>query len=71
MKCLFRVCIAVSALSVALLLSGCERDIARTQETEIKDDGTVKTTEKTVTQGADGETTITETETTRKPGDPD
>jgi hypothetical protein len=66
------VIVATLALAgFALLAGGCEREIAHTEETKIKDDGTVKTKEKTVTEGTDGDTTVTEKETTRKPGDPD
>lgn len=50
-------------------LGGCENEIARTEETEIKDDGTVKTRERTVTEDMDGDTTVTETETVKRPGD--
>jgi hypothetical protein len=62
---------ATALAGLTLLAGGCEREIAHTERTEIKDDGTVKMEEKTVTEGSDGRTTVTETETTRKPGDPD
>lgn len=65
------VIVATLALAgFALLAGGCEREIAHTEETKIKNDGTVETKEKTVTEDADGDTTVTEKETTRKPGDP-
>lgn len=47
---------------------GCEKEVAHTKETEIKDDGTVKTKEKTVTEDADGDRTVTEEKTTKTPG---
>jgi hypothetical protein len=53
----------------AFVSGGCENEIARTEETKIKDDGTVRTKEKTVTEDVDGDTTVTETETTKRPGD--
>lgn len=64
--------VSVLALAgLALICSGCEREIARTEETTIKDDGTVQTKEKSVTEEADGDRTVTETETTHKPDNPD
>ena len=54
---------------LACVSGGCENEIARTEETQIKDDGTVKTREKTVTEDVDGDTTVTETETIKRPGD--
>jgi hypothetical protein len=53
------------------LLGGCEREIGHTERTEIKNDGTVKTEEKTVTEGPGNRTTVTETRTTDRPGDAD
>jgi len=61
----------VALAGFACLCSGCEREVGHMKETEIKDDGTVKTKEKTVTEDATGDTTIKETETTKKPGTPD
>ena len=52
---------------VALLAGGCEREVAHTERTEIKDDGTVKKQEKTVTEGPGDRTTVTEEKTTEKP----
>jgi hypothetical protein len=62
---------ALALSGVALVAGGCERELGHTEKTEIKDDGTVKTEEKTVTEGPGNKTTVTETETTEKPGDPD
>ena len=63
------VCVMLAGMSV--LSIGCEDEIARTSETEIKDDGTVKTKEKTVTERSDGGVTVTEEKTERKPGTPE
>lgn len=62
---------ATALAGLTLLAGGCEREVAHTERTEIKDDGTVKMQEKTVTEGPGGRTTITEKETTEKPGNPD
>jgi len=53
--------------ALSLFAAGCEREIAHTEETEIKDDGTVKSKEKTVTQDSEGRTTVTEERKTEKP----
>jgi hypothetical protein len=64
----------LSGLSIALVgaagllsLAGCEREISHTEKTEIKDDGTVKSKERTVTQSPDGKTTVTEERKTTDP----
>jgi hypothetical protein len=62
---------ALALSGVALVAGGCEREIGHTEKTEIKDDGTVKTEEKTVTEGPGNKTTVTETETVDRPGEPD
>jgi hypothetical protein len=60
----------ITALAgVALCAGGCEREIAHTERTEIEDDGTVKTKEKTVTEGPGNRTTVTEERTVDEPGD--
>ncbi|MCI0348666.1 MAG: hypothetical protein L0Y44_09110 [Phycisphaerales bacterium] len=48
-------------------LSGCENEIARESDVDIKDDGTVKTREKTVTENPDGSTTVREEKETTRP----
>jgi len=63
--------LCVMLAGITVLSVGCDNQIARTSETEIKDDGTVKTREKTVTENSDGGVTVTEEKTERKPGDPD
>ena len=60
----------VALAGLACLCGGCEREIGSVKETEVKDDGTVKTKEKTVTEDATGDTIIKETETTKKPDNP-
>ena len=49
------------------LLTGCEREVSRTDETKVKNDGTVETKEKKVTENPDGTVTKTEKKTTEKP----
>ena len=58
---------AMSALGASLLMVGCERTVSQTEETKVKDDGTVKTKEKTVTEAPDGSLTKTETKKTTEP----
>ena len=60
----------VALASLACFCGGCEREVGSMKETEVKDDGTVKTKEKTVTEDATGDTIIKETETTKKPDNP-
>ncbi|MCI0348664.1 MAG: hypothetical protein L0Z53_04495 [Acidobacteriales bacterium] len=59
------------ALGIALVglagLSGCENEIARESDVDIKDDGTVRTREKTVTENPDGSTTVREEKETTRP----
>jgi hypothetical protein len=59
---------AISALGLSFLTVGCDRTVSQTEETKVKEDGTVKSKEKTVTESPDG--TITKTET-RKSTEPD
>jgi len=63
---------AMSALSLSLLLVGCDRQVSSEKSTDVKSDGTVKTKEKTVTESPDG--TVTKKEETKKttpPKNPD
>ena len=62
-------CIAISALSLALLLVGCDRQVSSEKSSEVSSDGTVKTKEKTVTQSSDG--TVTKTEESKKTTPPE
>lgn len=56
-----------TALLVPAALCGCDREVAHQKTVDIKDDGTVKTKEKTVTKDADGGTTVTEEHKTERP----
>jgi hypothetical protein len=55
---------AISGLSLSFITVGCEREVAHTEETKVKSDGTVKTKEKTVTESPDGTLHQTESKTT-------
>jgi hypothetical protein len=58
------VCVATSALALSFLLAGCDREVSNTKSSSVSNDGTVKSTEKTVTQSKDG--TVTKTEESKK-----
>lgn len=58
---------AMSALSLSFLMTGCERTVSQTEETKVKNDGTVESKEKKVTENPDGTVTKTEKKTTDKP----
>jgi hypothetical protein len=57
-------CVAMSALALSFLLVGCDREVSNTKSSSVSSDGTVKSTEKTVTQSKDG--TVTKTEESKK-----
>jgi len=57
-------CVATSALALSFLLVGCDREVSNTKNSSVSSDGTVKSTEKTVTQSPDG--TVTKTEESKK-----
>ena len=57
-------CVAMSALALSFLLVGCDREVSNTKNSSVSSDGTVKSTEKTVTQSPDG--TVTKTEESKK-----
>ena len=63
-NCMVGICAATSALALAFLLVGCDRQVSHTESTSVSSDGTVKSKEKTVTQKSDG--TVTKTEETKK-----
>jgi hypothetical protein len=67
MKRIAHFAILAFAFLVMSTFTGCDQEIARTKSVDVKDDGTVKTKEKTVTQDADGGTTVTEETKTTKP----
>jgi hypothetical protein len=62
-------CVATSAMALSFLLVGCDREVSNTKSSSENKDGTVKSTEKTVTQAPDG--TTTKTEETKKTTPPD
>ena len=62
-------CMAVSALAMTLLLVGCDRQVSSDTKSSTSSDGTVKTTDKSVTQAPDG--TVTKTEETKKTTPPE
>jgi hypothetical protein len=57
----------MSALGLSFLTVGCERTVSQTEETKVKNDGTVESKEKKVTENPDGTVTKTETKKTEKP----
>ena len=63
------ICVATAALTLPLLLVGCDRQVSNTESTSVSSDGTVKSKEKTVTQSKDG--TVTKTEESKKTTPPD
>jgi len=58
---------AASVLGFSLLTVGCDKTVSQTEETKVKDDGTVKSKEKTVTESPDGTINKTETKKTTEP----
>ena len=58
---------AMSALALSCLLVGCDRQVSKTQSSSVSSDGTVKSTEKTVTKAPDGSVTKTEETKTTAP----
>jgi hypothetical protein len=61
-------CGAMSALALSFLLVGCAHEVSHTKKSSVSSDGTVKSTEKTVTQSQDG--TVTKTEEFKKTSPP-
>lgn len=57
------ICVAMSLLTVPLLV-GCAHEISHTKKSSVSSNGTVKSTEQTVTQSSDG--TVTTTEESKK-----
>lgn len=58
---------AGSALALSGLLFGCAREISHTETNKVRNDGTVDTKEKTVTQNPDGTVTKKEESKTTRP----
>jgi len=68
MRHLSRTLLTVTTLAgLAVFASGCEREVTHSEKTEIKDDGTIKSKEKTVSEGPGNRTTVTEESSTKKP----
>ena len=68
-NCMSVMCVATSAVALSFLLIGCDREVSNSKSSSENKDGTVKSTEKTVTQAPDG--TTTKTEETKKTTPPD
>ncbi len=60
----------IAVLGTSFLLAGCEREVSKTEDVKVKDDGTVKSKEKTVTENSDGTVTKKETQKTTTPDKP-
>ena len=69
MKRMAVMCVAMSALALSFLLVGCDREVSNSKSSSVSNDGTVKSTEKTVTQSKDG--TVTKTEESKKTTPPE
>ena len=61
---------AISVLGLSFLTVGCGHTISKTEESRVSSDGTVKSTEKTVTRNPDGSVTRTESKKTSSPDRP-
>ena len=57
-------CVATAALALSFLLVGCAHEVSSSKSSSVSSDGTLKSTEKTVTQANDG--TVTKTEESKK-----
>jgi hypothetical protein len=57
-------CVAMSALALSFLVVGCAHEVSHTKKSSVSSNGTVKSTETTVTQSNDG--TVTKTEESKK-----
>ena len=60
----------MTILGLSFLMVGCERQVSKTEDVKVKDDGTVKSKEKTVTENPDGTVTKKESEKTTAPPKP-
>ena len=57
-------CVATSALALSFLLVGCAHEVSHSKTSSVSSNGTVKSTEKIVTESPDG--TLTKTEESQK-----
>jgi hypothetical protein len=55
------------SIAASLLTVGCGHTLSKTQETHVSRDGTVRTSEKTVTENPDGSISRSETKKTDRP----
>ena len=60
-------CYIAAGFVGAALLSGCDRTVSHTEDVKVRNDGSVKAKEQTVTEHSDGTVTKTETKTDTKP----
>jgi hypothetical protein len=58
---------AMSALALSFLTTGCDRTVSESEQTKVKNDGTVESKDKKVVQHPDGTVTKEEKKTTDKP----
>jgi protein involved in sex pheromone biosynthesis len=61
---------ALAVVGTSLVLAGCEREVSKTEDVKVKEDGSVKTKEKTVTENPDGTVTKKETQKSTTPEKP-
>jgi len=61
--------VTVAAMSVlaSFLTVGCEHTVSRTETTRVRSNGSVKTSEETITESPNGTVTKTETKKTTAP----
>ena len=64
MKTIIALLTATSVLASSFLVTGCDRTLSKSETTKVRSDGSVKETEKKVTEKSDG--TIEKTEQTKK-----
>ena len=58
---------AIATLTLSLLTVGCGHTLSKTRETHVSRDGTVRTSEKTVTENPDGTISRSETKKVDRP----
>jgi hypothetical protein len=63
----FITCASVALLGLSLLGVGCDRTVSHTEDVKVRNDGSVKSTEKTVTEHPDGSVSKSETKSDSRP----
>ena len=58
---------AAAILSLSVLTTGCDRTVSHSEDVKVRNDGSVKSTEKTVTEHPDGTITKSESKSDSKP----